>query len=276
MTVATDLDQLAIDTIRTLSIDGVQKANSGHPGAPMGAAPMAYVLWTRFLRHAPTHPDWPDRDRFVLCAGHASMLLYSLLHLTGYEVSLEDLESFRQWGSITPGHPEYGPDARRRGDDRPARPGLRQRGRDGHRRATPGGRVQPTRPRDRRPPDLRHRLATATSRRGSPPRRPAWPATCGSASSIVLYDDNRIQLDGPTAMAWSRGCPGAVRCLRLAYPAGRGRQRPRRHRGRHRGRPAPTIGRASSPSGRTSATAARTSRTARRRTARRSGPTRSA
>ncbi len=85
MTLATDLDQLAIDTIRTLSIDAVQKANSGHPGAPMGAAPMAYVLWTRFLRHAPTHPDWPDRDRFVLSAGHASMLLYSLLHLTGYD-----------------------------------------------------------------------------------------------------------------------------------------------------------------------------------------------
>ena len=83
--VTPDLDRLAIDTIRTLSIDGVQQANSGHPGAPMGAAPMAYVVWTRFLRHAPTHPDWPDRDRFVLSAGHASMLLYSLLHLTGYD-----------------------------------------------------------------------------------------------------------------------------------------------------------------------------------------------
>src|SRR6188472_4629227 len=100
--------QLSIDTIRTLSIDGVQQANSGHPGAPMGAAPMAYTIWTRFLRHSPTHPDWPDRDRFVLSAGHASMLLYSLLHLTGYGVSLEDLESFRQYGSKTPGHPEYG------------------------------------------------------------------------------------------------------------------------------------------------------------------------
>src|SRR6478672_10663544 len=100
--------QLAVDTIRTLAIDGVQQANSGHPGAPMGMAPMAYVLWTRFLRHAPSRPDWFDRDRFVLSAGHADMLLYSLLHLTGYDVSLEDLESFRQWGSITPGHPEYG------------------------------------------------------------------------------------------------------------------------------------------------------------------------
>ena len=108
MSPAADLDRLAIDTIRTLAIDGVQQANSGHPGAPMGMAPMAYTLWTRFLRHAPTHPDWPDRDRFVLSAGHASMLLYSLLHLTGYDLSLEDLKHFRQWGSRTPGHPEFG------------------------------------------------------------------------------------------------------------------------------------------------------------------------
>src|SRR5918996_1346462 len=106
--VTTDLDRLAIDTIRTLSIDAVQQANSGHPGAPMGAAPMAYVLWTRFLRHAPTHPDWPDRDRFVLSAGHASMLLYALLHLTGYDLPLDELKRFRQWGSMTPGHPERG------------------------------------------------------------------------------------------------------------------------------------------------------------------------
>src|SRR5664280_776104 len=97
--VAPDLDQLAIDTIRTLSIDAVQKANSGHPGAPMGMAPMAYVLWTRFLRHAPTDPSWPNRDRFVLSAGHASMLLYSLLFLTGYGLTIEDLQYFRQWDS---------------------------------------------------------------------------------------------------------------------------------------------------------------------------------
>src|SRR6188472_1882860 len=95
MTIATDqLDQLAVDTIRTLSIDGVQQANSGHPGAPMGMAPMTYALWTRHLRHAPTNPAWPNRDRFVLSAGHASMLLYTLLHLTGYGVSLDDLKSF--------------------------------------------------------------------------------------------------------------------------------------------------------------------------------------
>ncbi|RLB77753.1 MAG: transketolase, partial [Deltaproteobacteria bacterium] len=105
---ATKLDELCINTIRMLSADCVQKANSGHPGMPMGAAPMAYVLWTKFLRHNPRNPGWPDRDRFILSAGHGSMLLYSLLYLTGYDLTLEDLKNFRQWGSKTPGHPEYG------------------------------------------------------------------------------------------------------------------------------------------------------------------------
>ena len=103
-----NIDTRCINTIRTLSMDAVQKANSGHPGAPMGMAPTAYVLWTRFLKHHPQNPDWFDRDRFVLSAGHASLLLYSLLHLTGYGLSLEDIKSFRQWESKTPGHPEYG------------------------------------------------------------------------------------------------------------------------------------------------------------------------
>ena len=102
------LDELCINTIRFLSVDAVQQANSGHPGMPMGAAPMAYVLWTKFLRHSPRNPGWLDRDRFVLSAGHGSMLLYSLLHLSGYDLSLDDLKNFRQWGSKTPGHPEYG------------------------------------------------------------------------------------------------------------------------------------------------------------------------
>jgi transketolase len=102
------LDQLCVNTIRTLSIDAVQKANSGHPGMPMGMADAAYVLWTQFLRHNPKNPDWFNRDRFVLSAGHGSMLLYSLLHLTGYDLPLEQLKQFRQWDSLTPGHPEYG------------------------------------------------------------------------------------------------------------------------------------------------------------------------
>jgi len=102
------IDITCVNTIRALSIDMIQKANSGHPGLPLGAAPMAYVLWNYFLRYNPKNPDWYNRDRFVLSAGHGSALLYSLLHLAGYQVSLEQLQQFRQWGSITPGHPEYG------------------------------------------------------------------------------------------------------------------------------------------------------------------------
>lgn len=108
MTTATNIDELCIDTIRVLAADAVQKANSGHPGLPMGAAAMAYALWTRFLRHSPSNPKFVDRDRFVLSAGHGSMLLYSLLYLTGYDLSLDDIKQFRQWESRTPGHPEYG------------------------------------------------------------------------------------------------------------------------------------------------------------------------
>jgi transketolase len=197
-----ELDQLAVDTIRTLSIDGVQHASSGHPGAPMGAAPMAYVLWTSFLRHAPTDPGWPDRDRFVLSAGHASMLLYSLLHLTGYDVSMDDLRAFRQWGSITPGHPEHG-----------LTPGVE---------ATTGPLGQGI--------SNAVGMAIAERRLAAEFNRPGheivdhrtWviasdgdlqegisAEACSLAGHLrlgrltVLYDDNHIQLDGPTSWAWS-------------------------------------------------------------------------
>src|SRR5260221_12948772 len=103
-----ELDQLCINTIRALTIDAVQKAKSGHPGLPLGAAPMAYVLWTRFMCYNPRNPKWENRDRFLLSAGHGCMLLYSLLYLTGYDLSLDEIKNFRQWGSKTPGHPEYG------------------------------------------------------------------------------------------------------------------------------------------------------------------------
>lgn len=103
-----ELDRLCINTIRFLPVDAVQHANSGHPGLPMGAAPMAYVLWTRFLKHHPANPQWFDRDRFILSAGHGSMLLYSLLYLTGYGLLLEQITQFQQWRSMTPGHPERG------------------------------------------------------------------------------------------------------------------------------------------------------------------------
>jgi transketolase len=102
------LEQLCINTIRTLAMDGVQKANSGHPGTAMALAPLTYLLWTRFMRYNPHNPSWANRDRFILSAGHASMLLYSMLYLTGYDLPLEELKRFRQWGSHTPGHPEYG------------------------------------------------------------------------------------------------------------------------------------------------------------------------
>src|SRR5215211_2389877 len=100
------LDRLCVDAIRTLTMDAVQKANSGHPGMPMAMAPVAYLLYTRYLRHNPGDPAWPDRDRFLLSAGHGSMLLYAVLHLCGYDVSLDEVKHFRQWGSLTPGHPE--------------------------------------------------------------------------------------------------------------------------------------------------------------------------
>ena len=106
--ISKELESLCIDTIRMLAVDAVECAKSGHPGMPMGAAPMAYVLWTEFMRHSPANPDWFNRDRFVLSAGHGSMLLYALLHLTGYDLPLEEIKDFRQWGSKTPGHPEYG------------------------------------------------------------------------------------------------------------------------------------------------------------------------
>jgi transketolase len=102
------IEQQSINTIRTLAIDAVQKANSGHPGMPLGCAPLAYTLFYKTMKHNPANPGWINRDRFVLSAGHGSMLLYSILHLTGYKISIEDLKNFRQWNSITPGHPEFG------------------------------------------------------------------------------------------------------------------------------------------------------------------------
>jgi transketolase len=105
-----ELDELCIQTIRFLSAEAVQKAKSGHPGMPIGMAPAAYVLWTKYMRHNPANPKWHNRDRFVLSAGHGSTLLYSLLHLAGYDISLNELKNFRQWGSKTPGHPEYDPE----------------------------------------------------------------------------------------------------------------------------------------------------------------------
>jgi transketolase len=206
MTIATDLDRLAIDTIRTLSMDGVQKANSGHPGAPMGAAPMAYVVWTRYLRHAPTHPAWPNRDRFVLSAGHASMLLYSLLHLTGYDVTLEDLESFRQWGSRTPGHPEYGLTPGVEATTGPLGQGFA----NGVGMAIAERRLAAE---FNRPGHdlIDHRVYAIVSdgdlQEGIASEAASLAGHLRLGKLIYLYDDNGIQLDGPTSMAWSEDVP---------------------------------------------------------------------
>src|SRR5271156_979531 len=123
-----DLEQLGINVIRGLAMDGPQKANSGHPGTAMALAPLAHVLWTRIMRHDPADPDWPDRDRFVLSPGHACILLYSLLFLTGYDLTLEDIKQFRQLGSRTPGHPEHGLTPGVGTTTGPPGPGLRKAG----------------------------------------------------------------------------------------------------------------------------------------------------
>ena len=132
-----DIETLSIDTIRCLAMDAVQKANAGHPGTAMALAPVAYVLYRERMRHDPADPAWPNRDRFVLSAGHACILQYAALHLSGYDLTIDDLKQFRQWGSRTPGHPELERDhpiPGRRDHDRPARPGRRQRRRHGARR----------------------------------------------------------------------------------------------------------------------------------------------
>ncbi|MFI5254129.1 MAG: transketolase [Candidatus Limnocylindrales bacterium] len=207
MTLTADrLDQLAIDTIRTLAIDGVQRANSGHPGAPMGAAPMAYVLWTRVMRYAPTQPDWPDRDRFVLSAGHASMLLYALLHLTGFDLPLGQLERFRQWGSKTPGHPEYRLTPGVEATTGPLGQGVANAvgmaiaerrlagefGRPGH-------------------DIVDHRTYVIASdgdlQEGIASEAASLAGHLRLGRLTVLYDDNHVQLDGPTSLAFSEDVP---------------------------------------------------------------------
>ena len=174
-----ELDELCINTIRTLTMDAVQKAKSGHPGMPMGMAPAAYILWTRHLQYNPRNPKWVNRDRFVLSAGHGCMLLYSLLHLTGYDLSLDDLKNFRQWGSKTPGHPEYGHTPGVEVTTGPARAGDLQRRRHGDRGEVSGGILQPgaeCRSSTTRSTSL---PGTATCRKASPRRLLLSPAISG-------------------------------------------------------------------------------------------------
>jgi transketolase len=197
-----ELERLAITTIRTLAIDGVQKANSGHPGAPMGMAPMAFTLWTRFLRYAPQEPQWPNRDRFVLSAGHASMLLYALLHLTGYDLPLSQLEQFRQWGSKTPGHPEYGLTPGVEATTGPLGQGFA----DGVGMAIAEQRLAAEFNRDGHPL-IDHRTFVLASdgdlQEGISAEAASLAGHLRLSKLTVLWDDNHIQLDGPTSWAWS-------------------------------------------------------------------------
>jgi len=197
-----ELDDLCINTIRCLAIDGVQKANSGHPGLPMGAAPMAYVLWSKFLRHDPADPAWPDRDRFVLSAGHGSMLLYSLLHLTGYQVSLDDLQHFRTWGSITPGHPERG-----------LTPGVEvTTGPLGQGFGNGVGMAMAERAlahRYNRPDQeiVNHRTFVLCGdgdlMEGVSAEAASLAGHLGLGKLVCLYDDNHVSLDGPTSLSFT-------------------------------------------------------------------------
>jgi transketolase len=193
----TNLDQLCINTIRFLSADAVQKANSGHPGMPMGMADAAYVLWTQFLKHNPQNPGWTDRDRFVLSAGHGSMLLYSLLHLTGYDLSLDDLKSFRQWKSKTPGHPEAG-----------CAPGVETTtGPLGQGFATGVGMALATRLLAARYNKPGHEIVDHTIyaivsdgdlMEGIASEAASLAGHLGLSEIVYLYDDNKISLVGPT------------------------------------------------------------------------------
>ncbi len=220
--------QLA-NAIRALSMDAVQQANSGHPGMPMGMADIAEVLWRDFLKHNPGNPAWCDRDRFVLSNGHGSMLLYSLLHLTGYPLSIEELKRFRQLGSHTPGPPGARPQARHRDDHRPARPGARQRGRHGACRAHPRRAVQPAGLHAGRPPHLRvprRRLPDGGHlARGVLARRHARPRQ----ADLLLRRQRHLDRRQGAGLVHRRHAE-ALRGLRLAGD-------PRRRRPRRRGHP---------------------------------------
>ena len=207
-----DLQTLAINTIRTLAMDAVQRANSGHPGLPMGAAPMAWALWTNVLRHNPRNPRWPDRDRFVLSAGHGSMLLYALLHLSGYDLPLEELKNFRQWGSHTPGHPEYGDTAGVETTTGPLGQGAANAVGMALAEAFLAGRFN-------RPGHeiVDHRTWALVSdgdlQEGVCMEACALAGLWGLGKLTFLYDSNDIQLDGPTDMVWREDVPGRFQAI---------------------------------------------------------------
>ena len=220
----TELDRRAVDTARVLAMDAVQKAGNGHPGTAMSLAPVAYLLFQRVMRHDPTDPRWPGRDRFVLSCGHTSLTLYIQLYLAGYGLELDDLKALRTWGSLDAGPPRVRAHRRRRDHHRAARPGPRQRGRHGD-----GGppRARPARPgrrarRERlRPPRSTSSPRTATSRRASAGEASSLAGHQQLGNLVVIYDQNHISIEDDTDVAFTEDVAGALRGLRLARPGRR-------------------------------------------------------
>ena len=195
----TDLEQRSIDVVRGLSIDAVQQANSGHPGTPLALAPLAHVLFTRVMRYDASAPDWPDRDRFVLSAGHASMLLYSMLYVTGFGLELDDLRAFRQWGSRTPGHPEYGHTAGVEVTTGPLGQGFAN---------GVGIALAEANLRARFGPEVTdHRVFAICSdgdlQEGLSHEAASLAGHLGLGRLVYVYDDNHISIDGPTELSYS-------------------------------------------------------------------------
>ncbi|MFZ1024304.1 MAG: transketolase [Thermoplasmata archaeon] len=201
-----DLDLTCINTIRFLAVDSVEKAKSGHPGLPLGAAPMAYVLWDRFLRHNPANPQWPNRDRFVLSAGHGSALLYALLHLTGYDLPIAELQQFRQWGSRTPGHPEYGRTAGVEATTGPLGQGFAM----GVGMAIAERHLAATWNQDGIPLVDHYTYGIVSDgdlMEGIASEAASLAGTLGLGKLIYLYDDNHVTLEGPTIWAFTEDVP---------------------------------------------------------------------
>ena len=210
-----ELDELAINTIRTLSMDAVEKAKSGHPGAPMALAPLAYLLYTRVMKHNPANAEWFDRDRFVLSAGHASMLLYSSLYLAGYGLTLDDLKNFRQLGSPTAGHPERGDAAGIEATTGPLGQGISMSVGLALAEAMLAARF------NRPGHDLiDHRTFTIASdgdmQEGVASEACSLAGHLGLGKLVAFYDNNHIQLAGETSMAFSENVAAALRGVRLA------------------------------------------------------------
>src|SRR5512134_1942165 len=201
-TIEAPLAARAVQTLKFLAVDAVEKAKSGHPGLPMGAADVAFVLWSRHLRYDPTAPDWPDRDRFVLSAGHGCMLLYALLHLAGYDLPMAELQQFRQWGSATPGHPEFGRTVGVEATTGPLGQGVGNAA-----GMALSAKMLAARFNDTTFQPVTHRVFALASdgdlEEGISGEASSLAGHLQLGNLVVLYDDNRISIEGSTSLAFS-------------------------------------------------------------------------